>query len=200
VFRLARELAPSLVVLEDVDLVGEERTMMPAAAGPVLFELLNELDGIGDDADVAVVLTTNRADLLEPALAARPGRVDLAELPLPDAASRRRLLDLYARGLPLDPSGIPTRSSNARRASPPRSSASCSGRRRSRQPTTIRRRSATSMSRRRSSGCSSRRTRSRGSCSVPRARETTPCASSTRERGWLSRARPSRRNGDARSG
>src|SRR5829696_2272747 len=43
VFRLARELAPSLVVLEDVDLVGEERTTMPAAAAPVLFELLNEL-------------------------------------------------------------------------------------------------------------------------------------------------------------
>jgi cell division protease FtsH len=102
VCRLARELAPSLVVLEDVDLVAHERTMVHAA-GPLLFELLNELDGMADDADVAVVLTTNRPDLLEPALGARPGRVDLAvELPLPDAACRRRLLDLYARGLPLE--------------------------------------------------------------------------------------------------
>jgi hypothetical protein len=66
VCRLARELAPSLVVLEDVDLVAEERTMH-GAAGYVLFELLNELDGMADDADVAVVLTTNRPDLLEPA-------------------------------------------------------------------------------------------------------------------------------------
>jgi SpoVK/Ycf46/Vps4 family AAA+-type ATPase len=103
VCRLARELAPSLVVLEDIDLVAEERTMMPPQAGPVLFELLNELDGLGDDADVAVVLTTNRPDLLEPALAARPGRVDLAvEVPLPDDSCRRRLIELYATGLALD--------------------------------------------------------------------------------------------------
>jgi ATP-dependent 26S proteasome regulatory subunit len=89
-------------VLEDVDLVAEERTMRPHA-GSLLFELLNELDGMADDADVAVVLTTNRPELLEPALAARPGRVDLAvDLPLPDRACRRRLLDLYAHGLPLE--------------------------------------------------------------------------------------------------
>jgi cell division protease FtsH len=102
VARLARELAPSLVVLEDVDLVAEERTMMHGG-GAILFELLNELDGMADDADVAVVLTTNRPDLLEPALAARPGRVDLAvEIPLPDLGARRRLFELYAKGLPLD--------------------------------------------------------------------------------------------------
>jgi SpoVK/Ycf46/Vps4 family AAA+-type ATPase len=102
VSRMARELEPSLVVLEDVDLVAEERTM-DHGGGPILFELLNELDGMADDADVAVVLTTNRPDLLEPALAARPGRVDLAvEIPLPDLESRRRLFDLYARGMRLD--------------------------------------------------------------------------------------------------
>lgn len=101
--RLARELQPSVVVLEDVDLVGEERTAIMPGAAPVLFELLNELDGLADDADVAVVLTTNRPDLLEPALAARPGRVDLAvEVPLPDAPARRRLLDVYANGLTLE--------------------------------------------------------------------------------------------------
>jgi cell division protease FtsH len=112
VSRLARELAPSLVVLEDVDLVAEERTMMHGG-GPILFELLNELDGMADDADVLVLLTTNRADLLEPALAARPGRVDLAvEIPLPDGEARRKLLDLYARGLDLqlaDPGAVVTR-------------------------------------------------------------------------------------------
>jgi len=48
------------------------------------------------------MLTTNRPETLEPALAARPGRIDLAvELTLPDAAGRRRLLELYARGLEL---------------------------------------------------------------------------------------------------
>jgi ATP-dependent 26S proteasome regulatory subunit len=48
------------------------------------------------------VLTTNRADLLEPALAACPGRVDVAiEIDLPDAEARKRLLALYGRSLPL---------------------------------------------------------------------------------------------------
>jgi len=61
------------------------------------------MDGLDGDADVVFLLTTNRPDLLEPALAARPGRVDLAvQLPLPDADGRRRLLHLYARGLRLE--------------------------------------------------------------------------------------------------
>ena len=100
---MARQLAPSMVVLEDVDLVAQERTTPGFGARPVLFELLNEMDGLRDDQDVIFVLTTNRPDILEPALAARPGRIDLAlELPLPDADGRRRLLDLYSRGLTLD--------------------------------------------------------------------------------------------------
>ncbi|MBA2278775.1 MAG: 26S protease regulatory subunit [Chloroflexia bacterium] len=101
VVQLARQLAPSMVVLEDVDLIAEERGN-PYGGGPLLFELLNELDGLREDCDVIFALTTNRPELLEPALAARPGRVDLAvELPLPDAEGRRRLLELYTRGLDL---------------------------------------------------------------------------------------------------
>ena len=62
------------------------------------------MDGLGPDDDVLFVLTTNRVDMLEPALAARPGRIDQAiEIGLPDAAARRRLLDLYVPG-PLSPS------------------------------------------------------------------------------------------------
>jgi ATP-dependent 26S proteasome regulatory subunit len=60
------------------------------------------MDGAAADADLLFVLTTNRADLLEPALAARPGRVDVAvEIDLPDAEARRRLLELYSRNVPL---------------------------------------------------------------------------------------------------
>ena len=100
VARMARQLAPAMIVMEDVDLVAEERTMPGFRGGPILFELLNEMDGLRDDQDVIFVLTTNRPDILEPALAARPGRVDLAvELPLPDADGRRRLIELYSRGL-----------------------------------------------------------------------------------------------------
>ena len=73
-----------------------------ARTNPILFELLNAMDGLAEDQDVLFVLTTNRADLLEPALASRPGRVDQAvELPLPDADGRRRLVELYGEGLGL---------------------------------------------------------------------------------------------------
>lgn len=72
------------MIVEDVDLIAETRGMHPGQH-PLLFQLLNEIDGLGEDADVAFLLTTNRADLLEPGLAQRPGRVDQAvELPLPD--------------------------------------------------------------------------------------------------------------------
>jgi hypothetical protein len=98
---LARDLQPAVVVLEDVDLIAHERAF-DDDYGPLLFSLLNEMDGLADDADVLFVLTTNRPDVLEPALAARPGRIDQAvELPLPDAADRRRLIELYAEGLVL---------------------------------------------------------------------------------------------------
>ena len=99
---MARALAPTMVVLEDVDLIAQERGQPFQPTGPLLFELLNEMDGLRDDCDVIFVLTTNRADILEPALAARPGRVDLAiELPMPDAVARQRLFELYVRGLEL---------------------------------------------------------------------------------------------------
>jgi hypothetical protein len=100
---IARELAPATVVFEDVDLVAGERTMHPGQGGGVLFELLNQMEGLEEDADLLFVLTTNRPDLVEPALAARPGRVDLAlEIPLPDASARRRLIQLYAGDAILD--------------------------------------------------------------------------------------------------
>jgi hypothetical protein len=99
---LARMLQPALVVLEDCDLIAESRDH-GGGEQPLLFQVLNEMDGLGDDADVAFLLTTNRADLLEPALVQRPGRVDLAvEIPLPDAPGRARLLHLYGAGLGLD--------------------------------------------------------------------------------------------------
>jgi hypothetical protein len=99
---IARTLAPALIVIEDVDLIAEHRGMHPGQH-PMLFQLLNEMDGLAEDVDVTFILTTNRADLLEPALAARPGRVDQAvAFQLPDADARRRLLALYRGGLTLD--------------------------------------------------------------------------------------------------
>jgi cell division protease FtsH len=98
--KLARLLAPATVVLEDVDLIGTEREFQTVGANALLFELLNQMDGLADDVDILFLLTTNRPDILEPALASRPGRIDQAiEIPLPDADCRRRLLALYGRGL-----------------------------------------------------------------------------------------------------
>jgi cell division protease FtsH len=99
---LARDLQPAMLVIEDVDLIAEDRNRMVGSA-PLLFQLLNEMDGLGEDADVAFVLTTNRPDVLEPALASRPGRIDHAvELPLPDTEGRRRLIDIYRGTLDLE--------------------------------------------------------------------------------------------------
>jgi len=102
VTELARALSPAVMVLEDVDLVAEDRSMGPRS-NPVLFDLLDAMDGAAGDADLLFLLTTNRADLLELALAARPGRVDVAvEIALPDAPAREQLLALYGRGVPLE--------------------------------------------------------------------------------------------------
>ncbi len=99
---VARTLQPAMVVVEDVDLIAEERTARNGEH-PLLFQLLNEMEGLNSAADVTFLLTTNRADLLEPALAERPGRVDLAaELPVPNAAARRALIRLYQGNLVLD--------------------------------------------------------------------------------------------------
>jgi cell division protease FtsH len=101
--RLARLLEPTTVVLEDVDLIGTERNNQTIGANALLFELLNQMDGLGEDVDIQFLLTTNRPDILEPALAARPGRVDQAiEVPPPDTECRRRLFELYSRGVQLE--------------------------------------------------------------------------------------------------
>lgn len=102
----ARALQPALVVLEDCDLVAEDRDFGEGGR-PLLFEILDTLDGLSEDADVAFVLTTNRAEVLEPALAQRPGRVDLAvEIPLPDHEGRLKLFTLYSQELSFSPQGL----------------------------------------------------------------------------------------------
>ena len=95
---IARSLQPATIVIEDVDLIAMDRQLPGGEHNALLFRLLNEMDGLAEDTDVLFVLTTNRVDMLEPALAARPGRIDQAiELSLPDAESRRRLVELYTR-------------------------------------------------------------------------------------------------------
>ncbi|TYO64005.1 AAA family ATPase [Bradyrhizobium hipponense] len=99
---LARLLQPSMVVIEDVDLIARDRDDMGPCEESMLNKLLNEMDGLKEDADILFVLTTNRPEDLEGALAGRPGRIDQAiEVPLPDETGRGKLVRLYGKGLPL---------------------------------------------------------------------------------------------------
>jgi AAA+ superfamily predicted ATPase len=100
-FQLARFLQPAMVVIEDVDLIARKREDMNGPCEESLLnKLLNEMDGLREDAEILFVLTTNRPEQLETALASRPGRIDQAiEFPMPDENARRQLVRLYARGL-----------------------------------------------------------------------------------------------------
>lgn len=102
-FQLARLLQPSILVIEDADLVARDRQSMHGGCEEVLLnQLLNEMDGLREEADAFFILTTNRPETLEAALAARPGRIDQAiEFPRPDAESRDKLLRLYAGAMAL---------------------------------------------------------------------------------------------------
>lgn len=96
---LARSFEPATVIIEDVDLIAMDRGHPGSEQNALLFQLLNEMDGLNDDADVLFVLTTNRVDQLEEALTARPGRIDQAiEIDVPGPQARRHLLELYSPG------------------------------------------------------------------------------------------------------
>lgn len=102
---LARLLQPSIVVIEDADLIGRDRTQMQSACEELMLnKLLNEMDGLKADAEILFILTTNRPAMLESALASRPGRVDQAiEFPLPDEEGRVKLIQLYSSGMDVPP-------------------------------------------------------------------------------------------------
>ncbi|WP_394889923.1 ATP-binding protein [Mesorhizobium sp. AaZ16] len=105
---LARTLQPSIVVLEDVDLVGRSREDVHGQkAERLLNRLLNEMDGLVSGTDIFFFLTTNRPEDIEEALASRPGRVDEAiEIPLPDAGCREQLIALYGDALTFESGAV----------------------------------------------------------------------------------------------
>lgn len=105
---LARLLQPSVVVLEDVDLIARDREhLQTPGQESLLNKLLNEMDGLKEDAAILFILTTNRPEALEGALASRPGRVDQAiEFPLPDEEGRAKLVELYSQGMRLSEDSV----------------------------------------------------------------------------------------------
>ncbi|MGY3238136.1 DNA polymerase III delta prime subunit [Bradyrhizobium sp. USDA 4448] len=124
---LARLLQPALVVIEDVDLIARDRIEMRDAREELMLNnLLNEMDGLKEDADILFLLTTYRLEELEDALAARPGRIDqVIEVPLPDAGGRDKLVRLYGKHLPLTEPLSMKPCDRARASAPPLSRSSC---------------------------------------------------------------------------
>jgi transitional endoplasmic reticulum ATPase len=102
-FRRAREVAPALIFVDEVDALAPERSQSAdsGVADRVVAALLTELDGIEALRDVVVIGATNRPDLIDPALL-RPGRLErLIYIPPPDTAARAAILHAAARSTPL---------------------------------------------------------------------------------------------------
>lgn len=102
-FRRARDSAPSLVFLDEVDALALRRgqSFDSGVTDRVVAALLTELDGIDPLRDVVVLGATNRPDLIDPALL-RPGRLErLVFVEPPDAAARREILRTAAKSIPL---------------------------------------------------------------------------------------------------
>jgi DNA replication protein DnaC len=98
--QFARFLQPAIVVIEDVDLIARDRRRQGACEEVLLNQLLNEMDGLREESEILFILTSNRPEDLEAALASRPGRIDQAiEFPLPDEPGRAQLLQLYSGNL-----------------------------------------------------------------------------------------------------
>merc|ERR1712157_502140 len=93
VFRLARENSPCVVFIDEIDAIATKRFDAQTGADRevqrILLELLNQMDGFDQTTNVKVIMATNRADTLDPALL-RPGRLDRKiEFPVPDRRQKR---------------------------------------------------------------------------------------------------------------
>ena len=93
VFKLARENAPAIIFIDEVDAIATKRFDAQTGADRevqrVLIEMLNQMDGFDQSTNVKVIMATNRQDTLDPALL-RPGRLDRKiEFPLPDRRQKR---------------------------------------------------------------------------------------------------------------
>ncbi|CAM9011311.1 unnamed protein product [Wickerhamomyces anomalus] len=108
VFRLARENSPSIIFIDEIDAIATKRFDAQTGADRevqrILLELLNQMDGFDQTSSVKVIMATNRADTLDPALL-RPGRLDRKiEFPsLRDRRERRLIFSTIASNMSLSP-------------------------------------------------------------------------------------------------
>ena len=100
-FELAREKAPSIVFIDELDAIGTKRFDSGKTGDRevqrTMLELLNQLDGFSSDDRIKVIAATNRVDILDPALL-RSGRLDRKiEFPLPTEEGRARIMQIHSR-------------------------------------------------------------------------------------------------------
>jgi len=105
VFRLARENAPAIIFIDEVDAIATKRFDAQHGADRevqrILLELLNQMDGFDQTVNVKVIMATNRADTLDPAML-RPGRLDRKiEFPLPDRRQKRLIFQVCTQQMNL---------------------------------------------------------------------------------------------------
>ena len=98
IFRLARDNAPSIIFIDEVDSIATKRYDSQTGADRevqrVLVEILTQMDGFDQTTNVKVIMATNRADTLDPALL-RPGRLDRKiEFPYPDRRQKRLIFQV----------------------------------------------------------------------------------------------------------
>ncbi len=106
-FKQARKHSPAVVFVDEIDAVGRQRGASNGHGNDereqTLNQILVEMDGFTTDTNVIVMASTNRPDILDPALL-RPGRFDRKVfLDRPDVQSREAILAVHLRGKPLDP-------------------------------------------------------------------------------------------------
>jgi proteasome regulatory subunit len=106
IFMLAKEKAPAIIFVDELDAVGSHRLDIATSGDRevqrTLMQLLSELDGFETRSQVAVLGATNRPDILDPALL-RPGRFDrIIDFPLPDEDSRQEIFKIHTRGMNID--------------------------------------------------------------------------------------------------
>jgi 26S proteasome regulatory subunit T5 len=100
-FALAKEKAPTIIFIDELDAVGTKRfdsdTTGDREVQRTMLELLNQLDGFSSDDRIKVIAATNRIDILDPALL-RSGRLDRKiEFPHPNEEARARILQIHSR-------------------------------------------------------------------------------------------------------
>ncbi|OGI12585.1 hypothetical protein A3K64_01625 [Candidatus Micrarchaeota archaeon RBG_16_36_9] len=103
VFKRAKQVAPSIILFDEIDALAPRRGMEVGSrvTEQVVSQLLTEMSGISELEGVAVVATTNRPDIIDPALL-RPGRFDrLIYVPAPDEKTRMEILKVHTKNMPL---------------------------------------------------------------------------------------------------